>query len=157
MLKIDVYGRYNELVNGVYKPTSSVRGHHPVGLSPGFHGDRFHGMILYPLKNHLWFTVKHHFPLWTIYHYISHSSPHRNFPFTSIYSVPIWSIEFAVAGSINEILLQENSTAVFKGLVFSFHQVSLPVSGQPGLQKNHLQIWGTSTTTENRSVYKIAR
>ena len=25
-----VYGRYNELVNGVYKPTNKTGGHHPV-------------------------------------------------------------------------------------------------------------------------------
>jgi hypothetical protein len=27
-----VYGRYNELVNGVYKPTNITGGHHPVLL-----------------------------------------------------------------------------------------------------------------------------
>jgi len=26
-----VYGRYNELVNGVYKPTNITGGHHPAG------------------------------------------------------------------------------------------------------------------------------
>ena len=30
-----VYGRYNELVNGVYKPTNITGGHHPVGKLVG--------------------------------------------------------------------------------------------------------------------------
>jgi len=29
-----VYGRYNELVNGVYKPTNITGGHHPLWNSP---------------------------------------------------------------------------------------------------------------------------
>ena len=32
-----VYGRYNELVNGVYKPTNITGGHHPVGSDVFFH------------------------------------------------------------------------------------------------------------------------
>ena len=28
-----VYGRYNKLVQGVYKPTNITEGHHPVGIN----------------------------------------------------------------------------------------------------------------------------